>query len=201
MAFNQGNKYINVTMVRHSQSLANVYKEQNKVVASSLDYKNSKLSDLGKYQIEMARNEIIHHIGNYDLILTSPLKRAIQTCQLVLQDDNINKRYPCAIMAELNNIVENKFDGRTITQSDPDIMSLPNYDKIVWNDHTKYDSLWKHEYTGKYWGTDEFYSYRQKRIFLLKQFLANLYSGDTSNNILIFTHQVLISEHIYVLII
>ena len=90
-------RYINITMVRHAQSIANA-KRTNGMNADTSDI-NSKLSDLGKYQIEKVRDEIIKNIGNYDLILTSPLKRTIQTCQLVLKYDAVNNRYPLKLYA------------------------------------------------------------------------------------------------------
>ncbi len=182
-------------MVRHAQSLANIYKNTYGVNPTDLSFTNSKLSDLGKYQIEKTRDEIIKNIGSYDLILTSPLKRAIQTCQLVLQNDKINNRYPSAIMAELGDHIENYFDSRMNTSIDSDIKTLPNYDKIIWNDNKKYDSMWKTNYYKGDARTDKrFYNDPELRILLLKDFLANLNNGNNINNVLIFTHWVIINE-------
>ena len=188
-------KYINITMVRHAQSLANIYKDTYGANPTDLSFTNSKLSDLGKYQIEKTRDEIIKNIGSYDLILTSPLKRAIQTCQLVLQNDKINNRYPSAIMAELGDHIENYFHSRKDTSIDSDITTLPNYDKIIWNDNKKYDLMWKTNYYKNDARTDKrFYNDPVLRILLLKDFLANLNNGNNINNVLIFTHWVIIKE-------
>ena len=188
-------KYINVTMVRHAQSLANVYKKTYGKNPTDSKFTNSKLSDLGKYQIETTRDEIIKNIGRYDLILTSPLKRAIQTCQLVLQNDKTSTRYPSAIMAELGLHVENYFDSRRDTSMDSDINTLPNYDKIIWDDNEKYDSSWKNNYHNNDARNDKkFYNNPELRIKLLRTFLANLNIRNNINNVLIFTHWVIINK-------
>jgi broad specificity phosphatase PhoE len=53
-------RYLNITLVRHAESLANVYTAtHNNTNPTDLTYMDSKLSDLGKYQIESVRKKII----------------------------------------------------------------------------------------------------------------------------------------------
>ena len=192
--------YINITMVRHAQSLANVYTEEHiGINATDPIYTDAKLSDFGKYQIESLREQIISKIGDdYKLILTSPLKRAIQTCQLVLKNINTNdpknKRHVCNLLAEVGDIVENRFDIKD-TNNDYDILSLPNYDKIQWNGPMNNSSSLMKEMTENYKpdfsNDDKFYSDLVLRIKLIKKFFNNI---NNINNILIFTHWGVIKE-------
>src|SRR5437868_11233882 len=140
------NKFVDVIIIRHAQSTANEYMEKNGISPTDPKYINAGLSNLGKYQVEMVQSEMLKYIQNPDIILTSPLKRAIQTCLLAYKDQKIDKIKIAAIVSELIKLTENTLVSRNINKNDPEIKSLPNYASIDWNDDKMYDSTWKQYY-------------------------------------------------------
>lgn len=102
-------------ILRHAQSMAN---KTHKVVGSQ----DSPLSDLGRRQAEIAGQTIKKHL-NFDVIISSPLSRALETAQIVAKQIELNPKQIIALPdlrerdlgemegADYNEIIRYEYDG------------------------------------------------------------------------------------------
>jgi len=145
------NKIVNVKIIRHSRSTANEFREINGIMATDLKYRNSELSPKGIDMINKKRNELKKNLGNPDLIILSPLKRAIQTFLFLYDDEKLDKEVRIMpLFSEIHTIIENKGVSRTITKNDSDMNKQPNFNLIDFTNSDDnlffYDNGWKKVY-------------------------------------------------------
>lgn len=88
--------YVDIIMIRHSYSIANNYVRKNRIRPTTPEFKNAKLDNKGIILAEILKNRINKYINknidSIDYVLTSPLKRAIQTT-LILYNNKLNNQH------------------------------------------------------------------------------------------------------------
>jgi hypothetical protein len=202
-----GNNMVNVKIINSAYSIADEYYEINKTKATSKSYKNPGLSSKGYETIFRSRNVIKDYIGNPDIIISSPLKRAIQTCLLVFNSEITTPIRLVPLVTEFENIIENKGNARNILKIDPELIGHINFKNIDFsndkNNLLYYDFGWRRVFESG-WENDSskikvldkslswFESDNQiilnedMRIETFKEFLSN--SEFSSKTIVIFSH-------------
>lgn len=199
---------VNIKIIRHGYSTANEYTEINSMNPTSAIYRNAGLSDKGIEIIEKNKKQLKSRLADADIILTSPLKRAIQTALLIYDTPlppNLKIRI-VPIFSEIGNLIENKGVSRKEIMSDPNLNKYTNFNKLDLSDNLDnlfyYDYGWKNQY-------DRNVDYNQftiipnspdtwtelnspilsncdLRLVAIKNFLAsNIFSG---KKIIIFSH-------------
>lgn len=150
---NTANKIVNVKIIRHAHSIANEYKNKYGKHATEEDYRDAKLSNQGIESIQQIKDKLKEFIGNPDVIIVSPLKRAIQTCLLIF-DEPVDKPIRIVpLVSELNNLIENKGSRRETLQNDKDLQQLLNFQHVDLS--LKYDLM-----------SQFYYYYGWKALFL-----------------------------------
>lgn len=71
----------NIVLIRHGQSTFNAHFEQTGVDPG---HRDARLTDLGKMQAAKARDLLAER--HFDLVVSSPLTRALQTSQVIFKD-------------------------------------------------------------------------------------------------------------------
>jgi broad specificity phosphatase PhoE len=208
-------KIVNVKIIRHSHSTANHFKDIHGYNPTDDTYRNSGLSGKGVDMINNGREKIKEKLGNSDIILLSPLKRAIQTFLLLYNDEQLNKKVRIVpIFSEMHNLIENKGVSRSVTKNDPDINKQRNFKLIDFTNSDDalfyYDFGWKKIYE-EGWKNDPINRIKiisnidtwqnlepngmydiKTRIDMIKKFLSS--KTFTGKNILIFSHCMTIHE-------
>lgn len=199
-------KIVTAIFIRHALSLANVFKKEHKKNPTDNSYINSGLHEDGLKQISKNRDKIISHIQGYDVVITSPIRRAMQTCLLSLPEDFSKTKkyiYTCPLFSEMENLIENKGVSNDVIKVDEDVCSLPNFDKVSFYKFY-YEYGWKTIFH-KGWKKNpaliqsigllnnpwegeinETFTDRENRVKLIKDFLSDNYF--TGKKIVVFTH-------------
>ena len=188
---------VDITFIRHAYSTANQYsKENGGKRPKSKEYMNAGLHEIGLDQIKKQHDYIVSKMSDYDIIITSPLRRAIETC-LLLTDGFDKPKYVCPLVSEIGNLIENK--GKPKNSIKDEIQHLPNYENLDF-DPFFYEYGWKNIYDDG-WETDNSKVHMitlsddpwdvmsaefLERIELLKRFLSS--SLFTNKKILIVSH-------------
>ncbi|ARF08806.1 hypothetical protein Catovirus_1_856 [Catovirus CTV1] len=214
-------RIVTITIIRHSKSIANEYYDKFGKWAKDEIYRNAVLSDKGIQDIKLLKSNIVnyihHNIGDPDYILISPLKRAIQTGLLILEDVYIphNKIWITPIVTEIGNLIENKGVLIENTINDNDITSLKKFKLISFHNNPEtfffYNNGWKTKFMDG-WELDDskitniqnidswinlddglnILSDAEKRKIAFFDMISNIkFSG---KNILIFSHYVFIKS-------
>lgn len=147
------NNIVTITIFRHSKSIANEYLEKYGSCPQDEKFRNARLSEKGINDINSKKsymnNYIKKNLGDPDFIFLSPLKRAIQTGLLVLEDQYIpyNKIWLVPIVSERGNIIENKGISRSDMITDNDLINLKKFKLISLNNDPEtlfyYNNGWK----------------------------------------------------------
>jgi len=146
----QPTRTVNVKIIRHSYSTANEYKKQTGNFAADPIHRDPVLTRTGIELINKNRTNILNNLGNPDIIITSPLMRAIQTCLEVFNKQINMPIYLCPLVSEIGNYIENRGTSRKLLQMSPILTSKVNYKNIDFSNDKKtlfyYDSGWKKIY-------------------------------------------------------
>jgi broad specificity phosphatase PhoE len=97
---------------------------------NSLTFRDASLCPDGIEKVIMKRDDLRNKMGEIDVIITSPLKRCVQTTLLTYQNIQDKSIYPIYVMPLVMNYSANPDSlGIPMSQlcSDPDIFSYHNY--------------------------------------------------------------------------
>lgn len=104
---------VNIVFIRHGISIANIYKKKEKQIPTAEKFRNAPLDQLGIEQITKYRDQLANYInqsvGQPDIIILSPISRAIQT-YIIMKDTMANPKqiYVVPLVSEIGNIMENQ---------------------------------------------------------------------------------------------
>jgi broad specificity phosphatase PhoE len=135
---------IHVKIIRHAHSIANEYKDTYKQMAVEETFRDPKLSIKG---IESIKPRCLQHVlgSNPDLIICSPLLRAIETLSRIYDDKKFQNRVKiCPLVCEIGNFMENRGSSRDKTKVTIGQLNIPDIG-IDFDDLKYYDYGWKKE--------------------------------------------------------
>jgi len=143
-------------------------------------YRNAGLSVNGFQQVFDKKGSILDVVKDSDIIITSPIKRAMQTCLLTYNDYLIDKSvYVMPLVTETSDSVENKGIWLPHIINNPDTICYRNSDKL------DYKYFWFSNYNAKWWCS----SFRNNVDYRIKEFKKFLKQPEfTNKQVTIYTH-------------
>eukprot|EP01037_Dinobryon_pediforme_P014608 gene14608-14732_t len=106
----------NIVLIRHGQSTFNAHYEQTGVDPG---HRDARLTDLGKAQAAKTRDVLADQ--HFDLVVTSPLTRALQTSQIIFADRKLPFYVNCGHREWLEGIAEVGRPPSELAQDFPDL--------------------------------------------------------------------------------
>jgi broad specificity phosphatase PhoE len=194
-------KTVNIKLIRHGESTANVYSKKNGHPPQDKKYRDAYLSPQGISDIISKHSIIIEKFGNPDYIFCSPLTRAIQTFLYTYEGESFNNNFRPQIfllplVSEIgDNLIENQGRSKYDLQNDARINNFSKFSEINFKENFYYDYGWKISgVPNQYWFNNApllNQSNIRNRMRFFKELLSNpIFTG---KNIVIFTHSVFIA--------
>jgi broad specificity phosphatase PhoE len=120
---------ITLFLTRHAKSTRNYYDEKTTLNMNDSIFRDCALCPEGIESIIKNRERLQGKIGNVDIILTSPMKRCIQTTLATYESKNqkINPIYVMPLITEFGNGYDSM--GKTMNEicTDPDIFEYKHF--------------------------------------------------------------------------
>lgn len=181
---------VKIKFIRHSHSTANEYYEKYGMPPDDPWYKNAKLTSKGIDMVIQNKEKLLTALNNPDIILTSPLKRTVQTALLLYDKFNGKEINLVPLVSETGEHVENKGAGLESLFNDAEVSKMPNFESVKFNDY--YNAGWNENRIIKQdlWNDDIKFNDINYRIKEFKKLMSD--NRFTNKSVVIFSHRDLI---------